>query len=97
MLKVWIGIEFQKRKVNTFENAEDFEKAGETDRVSIRALADLAPGSRVAVVFHHSDGSEEIIPTLHTMNADQIAWFQAGSALNLLRSRSAGPTGSESS
>ena len=57
----------------------------ETDRVSILDLADLAPGSKLRAVFHHEDGSEDIASTLHTMNEDQIAWFKAGSALNLLR------------
>jgi len=68
-----------------FENPEDYEKARETDRVSILGLGDLAPGSRVRVVFHHEDGSENVVLALHTMNEDQIAWFRAGSALNLLR------------
>jgi aconitate hydratase len=68
-----------------FENPEDYEKARETDRVSILGLGDLAPGSRVRVVFHHEDGSENVVLARHTMNEDQIAWFRAGSALNLLR------------
>ena len=69
----------------TFENPADYEKIRETDRVSITGLADLAPGSKVRVVVHHEDGSEEEFDTLQTLNADQIAWFKAGSALNLLR------------
>ncbi len=68
-----------------FENPEDYEKARETDRVSILGLSDLAAGSTVRVVFHHEDGSEDDVLTRHTMNEDQIAWFRAGSALNLLR------------
>ena len=39
----------------------------------------------MSVVFHHDDGSEDVAMTRHTMNDDQIAWFRAGSALNLLR------------
>jgi aconitate hydratase len=57
----------------------------ETDRVSVVGLAGLAPGSSVRVVLHHDDGSEDVIATRHTLNDDQIAWFKAGSALNLLR------------
>jgi aconitate hydratase len=53
--------------------------------VSILGLADLAPGSTVRAAFHHEDGSEDVASTRHTMNEDQIAWFKAGSALNLLR------------
>jgi aconitate hydratase len=68
-----------------FEDPEDYEKARETDRVSILGLGDLAPGSTVRVVFHHEDGSEDVALARHTLNEDQIAWFKAGSALNLLR------------
>jgi aconitate hydratase len=68
-----------------FENPEDYKKVRETDRVSILDLADLAPGSTVRAAFHHEDGSEDVASTRHTMNEDQIAWFKAGSALNLLR------------
>ncbi|MBW2542412.1 MAG: aconitate hydratase [Deltaproteobacteria bacterium] len=68
-----------------FENPEDYKKVRETDRVSILDLADLAPGSKLRAVFHHDDGSEDVASTRHTMNEDQIAWFKAGSALNLLR------------
>jgi len=68
-----------------FENPDDYEKVRETDRVSILGLAGLAPGSSVRVVLHHADGTEDVISTRHTLNDDQIAWFKAGSALNLLR------------
>jgi aconitate hydratase len=72
----------------TFDNPEDYKKARETDRVSLLGLADLAPGSAIRIVFHHEDGSEDVAKALHTMNEDQIAWFKAGSALNLLRGQS---------
>ncbi len=68
-----------------FEDPADYEKPRETDRVSILGLAELAPGSPVRIVFHHEDGSEDSVLTRHTLNEDQIAWFRAGSALNLLR------------
>ncbi len=69
----------------TFADPADYEKVRETDRISITGLADLAPGAPVRVVLHHEDGSEDAIETRHTLNEDQIGWFQAGSALNLLR------------
>ena len=53
--------------------------------MSVRGLADLAPGRPVEVVFHHEDGSEDVVETHHTLNPDQVEWFKAGSALNLLR------------
>ncbi len=33
----------------------------------------------------HADGSEEVISLKHTMNMEHISWFEAGSALNLIR------------
>jgi aconitate hydratase len=69
----------------TFADPADYEKVQEQDRISIVGLRDLAPGRPVTVVLHHADGSEDTIETHHTLNQDQIAWFRAGSALNLLR------------
>ena len=37
------------------------------------------------VVVHHEDGSEDTFKVAQTLNAEQIEWFKAGSALNLLR------------
>ena len=74
----------------TFADAVDYEKVRATDRVSLTALQDLAPGREVTAVLHHEDGSEESIRLRHTLNAEQVAWFQAGSALNLLRRKYAG-------
>jgi len=40
-------------------------------------------------VLQHGDGSEDAFDSLHTLNEEQIAWYRAGSALNLLRADSA--------
>jgi aconitate hydratase len=69
-----------------FSDPADFEKVQKRDRVSVTGLADLATGRPLRVVFHHEDGSEDAVDASHTMNDEQIAWFRAGSALNLLRS-----------
>jgi aconitate hydratase len=69
----------------TFDDPADYKKARETDRVSVLGLAELAPGEPLRLIFHHEDGTEDVVITRHTMNDDQIAWFRAGSALNLLR------------
>ncbi len=47
-------------------------------------LADLAPGRSLVVVLHHADGTADEIAVDHTMSDEHIAWFRAGSALNLL-------------
>jgi aconitate hydratase len=70
----------------TFADPQDYEKVQERDRVSLVGLADLAPGRPVEVILHHEDGSEDALQANHTLSGEQIAWFRAGSALNMLRS-----------
>ena len=71
----------------TFCEPADYDKVQRADRVSVTGLAGLAPGAEVAVVLHHEDGSEDSVQTKHTLNADQIEWFRAGSALNVLKQK----------
>jgi aconitate hydratase len=68
----------------TFANAADYDRVREDDKLSILGLADLAPGRELTCRLRHADGSTEEFQLKHTMNAEQIAWFRAGSALNLL-------------
>jgi aconitate hydratase len=74
----------------TFADPADYERVRETDRLSIRGLADLAPGRPLELVVHHEDGSEDRAELRHTFTAEQVQWFRAGAALNLLRSDAAG-------
>jgi aconitate hydratase len=69
----------------TFADPADYEKVREDDRVSILGLAALAPGTDLTVVLHHAGGKRDEIRAKHTFNAEQIGWFKAGSALNVLR------------
>ncbi len=69
----------------TFALASDYDKIRRDDRLSFRDLAKLAPGKPVTVEIRHADGSVDTIETRHTLIEDQIAWFNAGSALNLIR------------
>jgi aconitate hydratase len=69
----------------TFVTGADYDLIQETDRVDILGLTELAPGSTVTAVFHHVDGSDSALALTHSLNAEQIAWFKAGSALNFLR------------
>jgi aconitate hydratase len=71
----------------TFSNPADYEKIREDDEISLPEVLSIAVGRPVSAVVHHSDGSEETVELSHTLNADQIEWFKAGSALNLLRSQ----------
>jgi aconitate hydratase len=70
-----------------FADAGDYDKVRETDRVSVTGLAGLAPGIEVRVVLHHDDESQDEIAARHSLNDEQIGWFRAGSALNLLRAQ----------
>jgi aconitate hydratase len=71
----------------TFKDSADYDKVRHDDRVALRGLKDLAPGSDVMMELNHADGTVERIPLVHTLNEDQIDWFRAGSALNRIRQR----------
>jgi aconitate hydratase len=72
----------------TFKNPEDYEKVQEEDRISLTGVCNLAPSSSIQVILSHKDGSIETVTAVHTLNEEQIRWFMAGSALNLLREES---------
>ena len=74
----------------TFADPADYDLIGERDRISVTGLADLAPGRPVEVVIAHVDGTSSTISTNHTFSDDQIEWFRAGSALNLIRAQTRG-------
>ena len=69
----------------TFANKEDYDKVLEDDVIDITGLTTLAPGKQVTMVLHHADGKTDKIKLNHTYNEQQIEWFKAGSALNLIR------------
>lgn len=74
----------------TFADPADYHKIVETDHVSLLQLAELAPRKPVSGVVHHADGTEDKILLNHSLTADQIQWFKAGSALNLIASGAKG-------
>jgi len=65
----------------TFANPADYDKVREGDLVSIQGLGALRPGAEVAISLRHEGGATETIRARHTLTAEQIEWFQAGSAL----------------
>lgn len=71
----------------TFVDPADYDKVREGDRCSILGLAELAPGKPVRVVFHHADGTQDEVLCRHSLSEEQIGWFKAGSALNVLTKR----------
>jgi aconitate hydratase len=71
----------------TFAEPEVYDAVEERDRISVLGLADLAPGSPVDCVLHKPDGTTMTFQCHHTMSPEHIEWFRAGSALNIIRSR----------
>jgi aconitate hydratase len=69
-----------------FANPADYDKVREDDRVTIKGLKTFAPGKNLQAVLKHTDGTSETIELKHSFNTEQIKWFEAGSALNKLRS-----------
>jgi aconitate hydratase len=70
----------------TFMDPSDYDKILEDDRITITGLAELKPKQSVSCTLNHSGRPHEVIHLQHSYNEDQLKWFQAGSALNLLRS-----------
>jgi aconitate hydratase len=68
----------------TFQIFNDYDRLREADRISLVFLADLAPGRPVTCIVHHADGTSETLNLAHSYSAIQLAWFRAGSALNVL-------------
>jgi len=69
----------------TFANKEDYDKIQEDDSIDITGLTAFEAGKPLAITLHHADGSSEIIQANHTYNEQQIEWFKAGGALNIIR------------
>ncbi len=68
----------------TFAETKDYDKILEDDKVTLHDLANLSPGKNVKMTLEHKDGSKEEISLKHSYNAEQLKWFRAGSALNLI-------------
>lgn len=69
----------------TFANPSDYDKIQEDDTFDINGLTSFSPGTPLTIVIHHKDGSSDSISVNHTYNENQIEWFKAGGALNIIR------------
>ena len=69
----------------TFTQSLDYDKILEDDTLDILGLENFAPEIPLTISLHHKNGSIESFQVNHTYNTSQIAWFQAGSALNLIK------------
>ncbi|SIO55925.1 aconitate hydratase [Chitinophaga niabensis] len=71
----------------TFNDKDDYEKIQEDDSIDILGLTEFTPGKPLTVVLNHKDGSKDEIVVNHTYNEQQIEWFKAGGALNVIRAQ----------
>ena len=69
----------------TFATESDYDLIQEDDQFHFVDLAEFAPGKPLTIQLQHADGSVDTIQTNHTYNVQQIDWFRAGSALNLIK------------
>ncbi len=69
----------------TFVNPDDYEKIREGDKISLEYLKELDPIRTINMLIDHADGTSEVVTLKHTLNMEHLAWFHAGSALNLIR------------
>jgi len=68
-----------------FANPADYERIRKDDRLSFKGLDRIIPGQTVMVQIRHADGKTEEFGARHSLTAEQIEWFMAGSALNQIR------------
>ncbi|MFW5754363.1 MAG: aconitate hydratase [Marinilabiliaceae bacterium] len=73
----------------TFENEDDYDKIREDDTFNFLDLDQFAPNKPINIEVVHKDGTKDVIRTLHSYNQQQIDWFKAGSALNLIARKNA--------
>jgi aconitate hydratase len=71
----------------TFANESDYDKIREDDSFNFVDLNSFSPDKPLHFQLVHSDGTSELIVLNHTYNQQQIEWFRAGSALNLIKQK----------
>jgi aconitate hydratase len=69
----------------TFVDKADYEKIQEDDTIDIEGLMAIQPGKHLQLVLNHKEGGNETIRVAHSYNAQQISWFKAGGALNVIK------------
>ena len=69
----------------TFATESDYDKILENDTFNFIDLESFAPGKQLTLEVVHADGTKENILLNHTYNKQQVDWFRAGSALNLIK------------
>ena len=70
-----------------FTDPSVYDQIGEDDLLSVHGLDGLEPDREVECWINKPDGSGYGFFCSHTLSPEQIDWFRAGSALNLIRMR----------
>ena len=74
----------------TFKDKNDYNKILEEDTFDINGLESFSESEDLQLITHHSNGNSTKIALKHTFNQNQIEWFKAGSALNLIAAENEG-------
>ncbi len=74
----------------TFADPVTYDQIAEGDTISVLGLADLAPDTPVRCTIHKPDGTTIDFLANHTFSPEQIEWFKAGGALNIIRQKQLG-------
>ena len=69
----------------TFADKTDYDKIQEDDTIDIIGLTHFAADVPLTLLLNHKDGTRDSIKVNHTYNEQQIEWFKAGGALNVIR------------
>jgi len=73
----------------TFANEDDYDLIQEDDTFNFVDLKEFSPGKPLTLEVVHADGSKDTVIANHTYNQGQIAWYNEGSALNLIKKENA--------
>ena len=68
----------------TFADPDTYEQIGEDDRINVLGLPPV-PGQNVRCQIVKPDGTTVDFEAKHTFSDEQVEWFKAGSALNVVR------------
>lgn len=68
----------------TFDNENDYDLILEDDTFNFVDLDAFAPGKQLTLEVVHANDTKDYVKLNHTYNEQQIEWFKAGSALNLI-------------
>jgi aconitate hydratase len=70
----------------TFSDPATYDAIGETDRISVLSLPPV-PDKPVQCRITRADGTTVDFEAKHTFSPEQVEWFKAGSALNIVRAK----------